>query len=162
MEALLPRHSPMQGASIVAGGAIRQRGSRRRDLLAWASSLAGVGKAMTGTATTVAATPPFTSTQDRMEPRLAQDGEVQRAVALLQLGDTSAAYGAFEALAERLSDAEDASGLAQVVIYLRYHADADTSMRVAEILSQMDAKGNPLKWPALLLKTLYPTPYAPP
>jgi soluble lytic murein transglycosylase len=82
---------------------------------------------------------------------------VKRVVALVRLGDARA-YTAVRALAERLRDEGDASGLAQLVIYLRYNAEPRTAIAAAEELAEM-AGGDPLKLPTLLLKTLYPTPY---
>ncbi len=136
----------------------------RKELLGWASSLPVARAPVSGTATVATSTPitltgPITVTET-IEPRLAQDPELRWAVALLNLGYEPAAYVAFRALSERLQREGDARGLAQLVIYLRYHADTRTAMRVAETLSQMSS-GDPFKQPKLLLKTLYPTPYAP-
>ncbi len=127
----------------------------RRELLDWASRLTNTIlptlRSATGTLDT-----------EKMEPRLARDPEVARAVALLRLGYGREAYIAVRALDERLRDAGDAVGLAQFAIYLRYNADAQTAMRAAETLAAMDDSNNsdPLKRPKLLLKTLYPTPYS--
>jgi soluble lytic murein transglycosylase len=129
----------------------------RRELIEWASRLP-----VTRTATTAATRTPQVAgpDADRVEETLAQDPEVQRAAALLRLNYTREAFPAFRAVAERLQKEGDAVGLAQIVIYLRYHADPRTAMTIAEHLAAMDVGGNPLQWPKLLLKTLYPTPYA--
>jgi soluble lytic murein transglycosylase len=65
---------------------------------------------------------------------------------------------AFRALAELLAQQRCYEELARLVFYARYHADTRTALRVAERLSLQDT-GNPLLWPSLLLKTLYPAPY---
>ncbi|MFL5733037.1 MAG: lytic transglycosylase domain-containing protein, partial [Chloroflexia bacterium] len=95
------------------------------------------------------------------DPRIVKDPEVQRAVALLTLDYEDEAYTAFKALAERMKSEGDALGLAQVVLYLRYHASPRTTMTAAETLASMDAGRDLLKRPKLLLKTIYSTPYAP-
>jgi soluble lytic murein transglycosylase len=131
--------------------------AERTELLSWAAGVDG-GEEPSPTRATATATGQ-TPQGDRIEPRLASDPEVQRAVALLRLEAEPQATNAFRALAERLSEEGDASGLAQVVIYLRYHAPTRTAMVIAEMLAAMDQGGDPLDRPTLLLKTLYPTPY---
>lgn len=139
--------------------------AERQELLTWAQSLPGVAKALPtatpGTPATVTATVTGTGTGklQGIEPRIASDPEAQRAVALLNLGDDGDAYGAFQALAGRLQINKDAAALAQLTIYLRYHASPQIAMSMAEALAALDTKGNPLDRPKLLLKTLYPTPY---
>jgi soluble lytic murein transglycosylase len=78
---------------------------------------------------------------------------------LLKIGLRDDAFRSFRALAEQLSIDRDAAGLARLMTYVRYHADTQTSMRVAERLSDMDGTHDLTKQPVLLLKTLYPTPY---
>jgi soluble lytic murein transglycosylase len=140
----------------------------RQQLLTWAAALHPPTNATPGTKTPSAiqtSTPQSSvlSPQSSLGPdaRIAGDPEVQRAVALLSLDYKDEACTAFKALAERLRSEGDASGLAQVVLYLRYHAGPRTAMAAAETLASMDAAGDPLKRPKLLLKTIYPTPYGP-
>ncbi|MFL5733340.1 MAG: tetratricopeptide repeat protein, partial [Chloroflexia bacterium] len=135
-----------------------QEASDRQALLTWAATLR---PSISNTQTT---SPPTLSPQSSVlspDPRIVKDPEVQRAVALLTLDYEDEAYTAFKALAERMKSEGDVLGLAQVVLYLRYHASPRTAMTAAETLASMDAGRDPLKRPKLLLKTIYPTPYAP-
>jgi soluble lytic murein transglycosylase len=134
--------------------------NERRDLLTWAANITSTNT-LTSTPTVNATLSPQSSvlSPDAMTQRLVDDPEMQRAVALVRLGDERGGYAAVRALAERLRDEKDASGLAQLVIYLRYHAVPRTAMRAADELAGL-AGGDPLKLPTLLLKTLYPTPYS--
>ncbi|MBF6613145.1 MAG: transglycosylase SLT domain-containing protein [Chloroflexi bacterium] len=134
----------------------------RAEMLAWASTLTAT-RGITATGATPAARataqPSPSSPPSGLNPYLSGDPEMQRAVALLNLGYSSEAYISFRALAERLRSSGDAADLAGLTLYLRYHADTRTAMRVAESLLAMWS-GNPLKVPKLLLTTLYPTPYS--
>ncbi len=127
--------------------------AERRELLDWAARIPS-------TTTVTTTTPLATPGTDHAEARLVQDREVQRMAALVRLGDDQNASVAVRALAERLRDAGDASALAQLLLYVRYHASPSTGMRVAEALASLDPEGDPLKRPRLLLKSLYPTPYS--
>jgi soluble lytic murein transglycosylase len=80
-------------------------------------------------------------------------------VSLLNLGFATEAHTAFRAIAEQMQEEGNTVGIAQLVIYLRYHARPLTALTIAETLEEMDPQGYPLDRPALLLKTLYPTPY---
>ncbi|MEO6458023.1 MAG: transglycosylase SLT domain-containing protein [Chloroflexia bacterium] len=121
-------------------------------LIAWASSLSGATSIIT-------ATPSVGLSITAQPSSIDSDPETMRAVALLKIGLRDDAFRSFRALAERMSIDGDATGLARLMTYARYHADTQTSMRVAERLSDMDGTGDPTKRPTLLLKTLYPTPY---
>jgi len=79
-------------------------------------------------------------------------------LALVRLGDSRAPL-ALRAVAESLREAGDAVELAKLTIYARNHADTRTAMQVAAELAALDASGDPIKRPPLLLKTLYPTPF---
>lgn len=131
--------------------------AERSALLQWAARLSGTGA--TPSAATVAATPMSGTVAGGIQPPFGNNVELQRAVALLDMGFDSEAYRSFRVLGEQLKDKSDASALAQLVIYLRYHASANTAMRVSELLAAMDKTGDPTRRPSLLLKTLYPTPY---
>ncbi len=124
----------------------------RTDLVAWASSLPGAASVIT-------ATPSARSNVAAQPSAIDSEPEALRAVILLKVGLRDDAFRSFRALAERLSIDRDAAGLARLMIYARYHADTQTAMRIAERLSEMDGTLDRTKQPALLLKTLYPTPY---
>ncbi len=148
-------------AAATLGVDYNSEAAGRAEMLAWASTLTAT-RGITTSATrspTKATAQPSPSTPSGLAPGLSGDPEMQRAVALLNLGYSSEAYISFRALAERLRGSGDAADLAGLTLYLRYHADTRTAMRVAESLSAMWS-GNPLKAPKLLLKTLYPTPYS--
>jgi soluble lytic murein transglycosylase len=120
----------------------------RAEMLSWASSLTS----------TVPATATVTVTPAGGEGgEGGADPEVERAAALLRLGFDDAGYTAVRAAAERMTQRGDYHALARLVSYLRYHAGTFTSMLVAEMLAGEQGERHDL--PALLLKTVYPTPY---
>jgi soluble lytic murein transglycosylase len=137
--ALTFEQAGIEAAGLVVDFAAEE--SERDELLSWADSLTS----------TVATTATVTPTGDALDP------EVERAAALLRLGFEDAGYTAMRAAAERMIERGDYRSLARVVAYLRYHTDTFTSMGVAEMLAPEQDDGGEL--PALLLKTLYPTPY---
>lgn len=129
----------------------------RGALLAWASTLTTTHQTVTPTISpTVTSTSTLTTQNSTLITH--NSPEAERAAALLDLGFESEARTAFRAYANQLYDRGDATGLSNLLIYLRYHAAPYTSMPVAALLSSMDP-GDPTKQPALLLKTLYPAPY---
>jgi soluble lytic murein transglycosylase len=152
-----------QESKVPASGlGVRYEGEakERTELLSWAGSLPAARPiTVTATATVRRTTASATPADVGLEPRLASDAEVQRAIALLNLGYKSEAETALQALAERMKDSADARGLAELVTYLRYHAEPSTAIMIAETLDSIGT-GDPRKRPRLLLKTLYPTPYA--
>jgi soluble lytic murein transglycosylase len=129
--------------------------NERAALISWANTLTATHRTITPTITPLAS-PSTTAPQSAI--RNPQSPEAERAAALLDLGFEGEARTAFRALASSLNDSGDAPALADLVIYLRYHAVPYTSMPVASFLSSLDP-GDPTKQPSLLLKTLYPTPY---
>jgi soluble lytic murein transglycosylase len=131
----------------------------REELLTWAAHLPLARKPISATATALL-TPIGTITATQHSKLITQNSEVPRAVSLLNLGFDTEAHRAFRAIAEQMRNEGDTVGLAQLIIYLRYHASPLTALTVAETLEEMDAQGDTLKRPALLLKTLYPTPFA--
>jgi soluble lytic murein transglycosylase len=162
-----PDDGPVIPTLKESGTTISQLGTRyadesreREELLTWAANLPTARKLISATATI-----PLTATQNHALERsegsqlIIQNSELQRAVSLLNLGFDTDAHRAFRAIAEQMREAGDAPGLAQLVIYLRYHASPLTALTIAETLEEMDAQGDPLERPALLLKTLYPTPF---
>lgn len=147
-----PLITSLKSSNVTAdklGVSYDSEGADRAALLSWAITL-------TTTKGSPLATP---ATADGIQSPLKDDPELQRAVALLNMGYDTAAFTAFRVLAERLSMRGDAPSLAQLILYLRYHAGTNTAMRVSEQLAAM-WQGDPTKLPPLLLKTLYPTPYS--
>lgn len=129
----------------------------RTAMLQWAAGLPGAKPVAPGAAApTVVATD---TTVIGLSPGLKDDTEMQRAASLLNMGFEGEAYRSFRVLGERLKKGSDASALAQLVLYLRYHVSPNTAMRVAEFMPDLDNAGNSTKSPSLLLKTLYPAPY---
>jgi soluble lytic murein transglycosylase-like protein len=152
--------------------------AERRALLEWAMGLTATRPTVTHTVTTNATlTPapgaltsntPTTATMGTVTPGspdadeqdiAVADPELARATVLLELGYADEAYRSLLAVGQRMAATGDAYGLAQLVIYARYHADARTAMLLAEMLA---GAGDPFMLPALLLKTMYPTPYTQP
>ncbi|HYO48603.1 MAG TPA: transglycosylase SLT domain-containing protein, partial [Chloroflexia bacterium] len=130
----------------------------REELLTWAANLPTTRKSISATATIpITAIATITATQDSALGT--RHSELPRAVSLLNLGFATEAHTAFRAIAAQMREGGDTLGIAQLVIYLRYHASPLTALTIAETLEEMDAQGDPLKRPVLLLKTLYPTPY---
>jgi soluble lytic murein transglycosylase len=160
------------------GNQFSNEAPERQQLLAWAAKLSPTPPTATITptitpnitATTIRTSTPLIPTSPTTNsngpssvvrrPSSIAQSEIPRALTLGRLGDARAPL-ALRAVAQGLRDAGDAHTLAEVVLYARYHADPRTAMRVAETLAAMDATGDPLKRPRLLLKTLYPTPYGP-
>jgi soluble lytic murein transglycosylase len=138
--------------TVTLGIQFDEEGPEREELFRWAASLGG---------SQPAASPPETDTvASTLSPRIANDKEVQRAIALLQIDYKTEYLLAFRLIAERMKATNDAEGLAEIVTYLRYHADPRTAMLVGETLASMDKSGDRSHLPGLLLKTLYPTPYS--
>jgi soluble lytic murein transglycosylase len=131
----------------------------REALLTWASTLTSTHQTITATISpSVTSTSTITTTQ-HSKLNTQNSPEAARAAALLDLGFESESRTAFRALAAQLRDKGDASSLANLAAYLRYHSTPYTSMPVAVALSSLD-QGDPTKQPSLLLKTLYPLPFA--
>ncbi|MEO8287701.1 MAG: transglycosylase SLT domain-containing protein [Chloroflexota bacterium] len=126
--------------------------AERAELLTWAANLTDTVRLPITAMGTLTATTPDTLALIQDSP------EVRRAAALLNLGFEDQAHLGFRVVAEQMVNRRDASALAEMVLYLRYHAPPFTYMRVAQALSALD-KGDPSRQPDLLLKTLYPTPY---
>jgi soluble lytic murein transglycosylase-like protein len=154
--------------------------AERRALLEWAMSLTATRQTVTHTVTVTAnaaltpapgasttnTTTTTTGTMGTVTPGtpdageqgiIVADPELARAAVLLELGYADEAYRSLLAVGQRMAATGNAYGLAQLVIYARYHADARTAMLLAEVLA---GAGDPFRLPVLLLKTMYPTPYA--
>jgi soluble lytic murein transglycosylase len=181
---LTPTFTESAIAASTLGNQFSNEAQERQQLLAWAAKLSPTPQIATTTpiitptitpkitATTIRASTPLTPTHIPTSPTTNSNGpssvvrrpssidqsEITRALTLVHLGDARATIALGE-LAQSMRDAGDAHALAELVLYARYHADTRTAMRVAETLAALDATGDPLKRPRLLLKTLFPTPY---
>lgn len=159
---------PLADSGVAAdklGVQYESEAAERSALLQWAAGLSGGNSGGTAGVATPAATGTTSSTAitntaaSGIQAPLKDDAELQRAVSLLNMGFEVEAYRSFRVLGERLQNTGDVAALAQLLLYLRYHASTYTAMRVSELLGAMDKAGDPTKRPSLFLKTLYPTPY---
>jgi soluble lytic murein transglycosylase len=132
----------------------------RVEFLRWAGTFRPIAVAtpstgLTGTST-VTGTVTVTATRGVSATNLL--AETERALALNELGDNRATL-ALRALAERLAEEGRWVDLARLVTYSRYRVDPSTSMRVAERFT-LHYRGDTMGLPRLLLRTLYPAPFA--